>query len=122
VVLRVVDVFHPVDDLAVEPFRDRDVRHRCGRRRAVPVFLTRREPDDIARSDLLDRPALALRKAAAGRHDQCLPEGMRVPGRALLMQATYIDYNPVRRSRIVAHDDSRVGLGCRASPWKENNR
>ena len=58
------------------------MRHRCGRRRAVPVFFAWREPDDITRSDLLDRPALALRKAAAGRHDQCLSEGMRVPGRA----------------------------------------
>src|SRR5437660_1123433 len=82
VVLRVVDVFHPVNDLTVECFRNRDVRHRCGRRRAVPVFFAWREPDDITRSDLLDRPALALRKAAAGRHDQCLSEGMGVPGRA----------------------------------------
>src|SRR6266568_8893328 len=46
------------------------------------MFLARREPDDIARSDLLDRPALALRKAAAGSHDQCLSQRMRVPGRA----------------------------------------
>jgi hypothetical protein len=36
-VLRVADVFHPVDDLAVERFRNRNVSHRCGRRRAVPV-------------------------------------------------------------------------------------
>ena len=62
-VLRVVDVFHPVNDLTVERFRNRDVRHRCGRRRAVPVFFAWREPDDITRSDLLDRPALTLRKA-----------------------------------------------------------
>jgi hypothetical protein len=82
VVLRVADVFHPVDDLAVERFRNRDVRHRCGRRRAVPVLLARREPNDIARLDLLDWPALALREAAAGRHDQRLSERMRVPGRA----------------------------------------
>jgi len=39
----------------------------------VPMLLARREPDDVARPDLLDRPALALRKAAAGRDNQCLP-------------------------------------------------
>src|SRR5215831_11003140 len=54
----------------------------CGRRRAVPVLFARREPDDVARPDLLDRPALALRETAAGRHDQCLSQRMRVPGRA----------------------------------------
>jgi len=46
------------------------------------MLLARREPDDIARPDLLDRPALALREAATGRHNQCLSERMRVPGRA----------------------------------------
>ena len=79
-VLRIADVFQPVDDLAVKRFRNRNVCHRCGRRRAVPVLFARREPNDVPRPDLLDRPALALRKAAAGRHDQCLPQRMRVPG------------------------------------------
>ena len=81
-VLRVADVFQPINDLTVKRFRNRNVRHRCGRRRAVPMLLARREPDDVPRPDLLDRPALALRKAAAGRDNQCLPQRMRVPGRA----------------------------------------
>ena len=81
-VLRVADVFQPVDDFAVERFRNRNVRHRCCRRRAVPVLLARREPDDVARPYLLDRSALTLREAAAGRHDQCLAQRMRLPGRA----------------------------------------
>jgi hypothetical protein len=81
-VLRVADVFQPVDDLAVKRFRNRNVCHRCGWRRAVPMLLARREPDDVPRPDLLDRPALALRNAAAGRDNQCLPQRMRVPGRA----------------------------------------
>ena len=51
-------------------------------RRAVPVLLARREPDDVARPDLLDRPALALHAAAAGQHDQRLTERVRVPRRA----------------------------------------
>src|SRR4029453_13400723 len=80
-VLRVADVLHPVDDLAIERFRNRDVRHRYGRRRAVPVLLAGREPNDIARLDLLDWPALTLREGAAARHDQRLSGGMGVPGR-----------------------------------------
>ena len=68
--------------LAVELFLDGDVGHGRGRRGAVPVLLARREPDDIAGPDLLDRAALALDPAAAGRDDQRLAERMRVPGGA----------------------------------------
>ena len=68
--------------LPVKRFRNRNVCHRCGRRRAVPMLLARREPDDVPRPDLLDRPALALRETAAGRHNQGLSQRMRVPGRA----------------------------------------
>ena len=78
-VLFVADLFHPVDDLAVELFLNGDVRHGGGRRGAVPVLLAGREPDHIAGPDFLDRPALALRPAAAGRDDQGLAERMRVP-------------------------------------------
>jgi hypothetical protein len=46
----------------------------------MPVFLARREPDNVARPDLLNLPTLPLRKAAACRHDQRLTERMRVPG------------------------------------------
>ena len=49
-------------------------RTTCRCSRLLPVFLARREPDDIASSDLLDWPALALGKAAAGSHDQCLSQ------------------------------------------------
>src|SRR5881227_1456343 len=73
-VLGVADVFQPVDDLAVKRFGNRNVCHRSGRCRPVPMLLARREPDDVPRPDLLDRPALALRKAAAGRDNQCLPQ------------------------------------------------
>ena len=62
-------MLYPVDDLALERLRNGYVRHRCGRCRAVPVLFTRREPDDVTRPNLFDRPALALREAAAGRHD-----------------------------------------------------
>ena len=44
-VLRVADLFHPVDGLAVEPLLDGDVRHRGRRRCPVPVLLAGRKPD-----------------------------------------------------------------------------
>ena len=63
-------------------FLDGDVGHGRGRRGPVPVLLARREPDHVARPDLLDRPAPALRPAAAGGDDQRLAERVRVPRRA----------------------------------------
>src|SRR5437899_12779977 len=57
-VLLFAHVFHPVDNLRIELFRNCDMRHASNRRSAVPVLLARREPDDIPRSNLLDRPAL----------------------------------------------------------------
>src|SRR5215208_6007602 len=41
------DVFQPVHRLAIELFLNRNVRHRRGRRCAMPVFLTGRKPDDV---------------------------------------------------------------------------
>src|SRR5437867_2677589 len=63
-VLFVADGLHPVDGLALETFVNGDVRHRRRRRSAVPVLLSRREPDHVTRSDLLDRPSPALRATA----------------------------------------------------------
>src|SRR5690348_6663517 len=80
-VLRVADVLHPVDDLAVERFLDGDVGHRRGRRGAVPMAVAGRTPDRVAGADLLDRAVLALRPAAAGGDDEDLAQRMRVPGR-----------------------------------------
>ena len=78
-VLLVADLFHPVDGFAVELFLNGDVRHGRGWRGAVPVLLTRREPDHVARPNFLDRPAPALCPAATGRHDQGLAQRMGVP-------------------------------------------
>src|SRR6267142_607612 len=77
----ITDLFHPLDGLSVEPFRNCDVCH--GRRccRAVPMLLTRREPDHVAGSDLLYRPAPALGASAARRHDEGLAQRVRVPRR-----------------------------------------
>lgn len=79
-VLFVADLLQPVDHLPIQRLGDRNVRHRRRRRCAVPVFLTGLEPHDVARPDLLDRSAFALRAPKPGRHEQCLSERMRVPG------------------------------------------
>ena len=63
-VLLVADLFHPVDDLAVELFGDGDVAHRGRRRRAKPVLLAGRKPDNVAGADFLDWAAPALHPAA----------------------------------------------------------
>ena len=78
-VLLVADRFHPVDNLPVEPSLNGHVRHRRCWRGAVPMFLTRREPDHITGPDFLDRPSPPLRPATASRHDQCLTERVRMP-------------------------------------------
>jgi hypothetical protein len=54
-VLLLTDLFHPVNDLAVELFLNGDVRHSGGRRRTVPVFLAGLKPDHITGPDLLGR-------------------------------------------------------------------
>jgi hypothetical protein len=45
----------------------------------MPVFLTRRYPDNITWPDFLDLTAPLLNPACAGRHDQYLAERVGVP-------------------------------------------
>ena len=80
-VLPVGDVLHPGRAAAVQRLGDGDVGHRAGRRGAVPVLDPRRDPDDVARPDLLHRAALLLHPAAAGGDDQRLAQRVRVPRR-----------------------------------------
>ena len=63
-ILGVAHVLHPVGALAFKAFLNGDMRHRRGRGGAVPVFLARPDPDDVARADDLDRKA---RRAGPGR-------------------------------------------------------
>ena len=69
-VLLVGDLLEPFDWLPVERLLDRDVSHRRGRRSPVPVLLVRSNRDDVAWSDLFDRTAPALVKAATEGNDQ----------------------------------------------------
>src|SRR5690349_15591366 len=59
----VADMLHPVHGLAVETFLDGDVAHGGGGSSAMPVFLSRCEPHDVARMDCLDGTDLALHEA-----------------------------------------------------------
>jgi hypothetical protein len=79
-ILFITHLFHPFDDLAVERFLNGNVRHRGGRRRAVPVPHAGWKPDDIAGSDSLDRAAFDLHPAAVSGDNEPLAERMRVPG------------------------------------------
>src|ERR1035438_4649751 len=79
VVLFVAAVFHPVGGLAVELLLNGDMAHRRGWRRAMPMLLSGRNPDDVTRPDFLDRPAPTLSPATAGRHDQGLTERVCMP-------------------------------------------
>src|SRR5271156_5589234 len=71
-VLLVANLLHPIDVLAVELFLDCDMAHGRGRRSAVPVLFARRKPDDVARTDFLDRATVALHPTATGRDNQRL--------------------------------------------------
>src|SRR5947208_6326937 len=73
-ILFVADVFHPIYDFTVQRFLDGDMRHRSRRRRAVPMLLVRRKPNDIAWPDFLDRSVPTLRPPEARRNDQRLTE------------------------------------------------
>src|SRR5215472_11527904 len=58
-----------------------DMDHAGRRRRAMPMFLIRRNPDDVTGFDHPYRAAPALHAAGAGDHEKRLAERMRVPRR-----------------------------------------
>jgi membrane protease YdiL (CAAX protease family) len=98
---------------AVERFLNGNMRHRRGRRCAVPVLLTGLEPDHIARVDFLDRSALALYQAAARRDDEDLAEGMSVPCRA---SAGLRGHRVARRPRWSGRSEQGVDPYCASEP------
>src|SRR4051812_36982326 len=72
-------MLHPVDDLALELLLDGKVRHAGKRSGSVPVLLTGRKPNDIARANLLDRSTFALRPPTTRGDDERLSKRMCVP-------------------------------------------
>src|SRR5436853_2465945 len=95
-VLLVADLFHPVNDLAVQRLLNGDVSHGCCRRSAMPVLQSWREPHHVPRTDLLNRAALALSPTATTCDNECLPKRMRVP----------------RGARARLERDTRTGGAC----------
>ena len=78
-VLLVADLFHPLDHFAVELFLNGDMRHTGGCRGSMPVFLTRRDPDNITLPDFLNWTAPLLNPACASGHDQNLAQRVGMP-------------------------------------------
>jgi hypothetical protein len=78
-VLLVCDLLEPLHGSTVQLFLNRNVRQSGGWGSAVPVFLARGEPDDVAGTEFFHRPAPALGQTGAFGHDQVLPEWVRVP-------------------------------------------
>jgi hypothetical protein len=76
------DFLQPVDIFSVEGFLNGNMCHRGRRGRAMPVLVTRRAPNHIARSNLDNGFAFALRPPAASGDEQGLSEWVRVPRRA----------------------------------------
>ena len=69
-VLVVSDVFHPVDDLAVDDRLDRNVGHGLALSGTVPVLDARWCPDHIAGPDVLFLATPFLHPAASRDDDQ----------------------------------------------------
>src|SRR4030088_1259178 len=71
-VLLVADLFHPVDDLAVEMFLNGSMGHGRGWRGTMPVLHIGRNPHRVARPDFVDRAAPLLHQAHTRGDDQHL--------------------------------------------------
>ena len=72
-------LLQPRDVFAIETLLDSDVCHALGRRRAMPMLHIRRNPHDVALLDALNGPAPLANTSAAGNHNECLAQWMRMP-------------------------------------------
>lgn len=100
-ILFVADVLEPVDVLSVHFLLDGDVRHRGGRRSAVPVLFPRRAEDNIARADFLDRSSPALHAAASRRHGERLTGRVGVPSTARARFERYVGSCEIERPALL---------------------
>jgi len=78
-VLLIAYLFHPFDSFPIETFLNTDMSHARARRSAMPMFYSRRNPDDVTLKNLLDSTAPLLNPARASRDDQSLTQRMAVP-------------------------------------------
>lgn len=72
-------MFQPLHNYAFRALLDGGVGHGCGWGCAMPMLFSGRKPHYIARSNLFDFAAFALRPAASSRNNQCLAERMGMP-------------------------------------------
>ena len=92
---------------------DGDVRHRRGRRSAVPVLLPGCDAHDVARPDLLHRTAPPLHPAETGGHNQRLTERVRVPcGTGAWLERDARSVRPRRRNRV----EQWIDADCSGEP------
>jgi hypothetical protein len=80
-VLLIADLFQPLDNFTVELFLNGDMGHGRGGTGPMPMFLSRRDPDHVTRSNFLNGAAPALHPAAASRYNEGLAQRVRVPDR-----------------------------------------
>ena len=80
-ILLVTYFLHPLDRFSILLFLNSNVRHAGGCRGSVPVFLTRRNPDNITFPDFLLLTTPLLNPAGARCHDENLAQ--RVTGAML---------------------------------------
>src|SRR5437764_4220049 len=85
------------------------------------MLLTGFEPDDVARSNLLDRSAVALYTSDAKRDDQRLAERVCVPSRA---SAGLEGHDVSRGARRLVHAEERVDSNDAGEPvgWSLGRR
>src|SRR5256885_16172095 len=71
-ILFVADPFHPIGRSAIHLFLNSNMCHGRGRRGAMPMLLTRLNPNYVTRPNLLDGATPALCQTGTGYHDQSL--------------------------------------------------
>src|SRR6266567_5076742 len=70
---------HPLDRFSIQLFLNSNVRHAGSCRGSVPVFLTRRNPDNITFPDFLLSTTPLLNPAGVRCHDENLAQWVTVP-------------------------------------------
>ena len=78
-ILFVADPFHPIGRFAIHLFLNSNMCQSRGRGGAMPMLLTRLNPNYVTWPNLLDGATPALYQTGTGYHDQSLAQRMSVP-------------------------------------------
>ena len=71
-ILFIADAFHPIGRFAIHLFLNSNMCQGRSWLGAMPVLLTRLDPNHVARPNLLDGATPALYQTGTGYHDQSL--------------------------------------------------